>query len=262
VAPPPRIDIAPGVIDFGAAISQQDLFLTVIGEGKVTQVGTSTSGESWLTLSSATQINPYTVRFTATVNRDLVAPGAYSGTLTFRGVASGESLNTVNVPVYFNKPAVTLLGNAGTQYALLIDSESLNTINESPPFQTKENASAYSITGVKKGSYYIVAGTDIDNNNFICEEGEICSFYEVNTGESEEIVVNGPVTKVALKAEVLQGVSTQAASAGNSAKAGGSGQLGISRNGAVSAAAVERLLRSVGGQGGVQVSDAVVLGRQ
>ena len=262
VPPPPRIDITPGVIDFGTGISQQDLFLTVIGEGRVTQVATSTSGESWLTLSRATQINPYTVRFTATVNRDLVASGAYSGALTFRGIASGESLNTVNVPVYFSKPAATLLGNAGTQYALLIDPISFDAVFDSSPFQTKENASTYVITGVKKGSYYVVAGTDVDNNNFICEESEICSFYQVNTGNSDEIIVNGPVTKVALRAEVIQGVSTQAASAGDSTKTGGGAQLGISRKGAVSASAVERLLRAVEAQGGAQVSDAVVYGRQ
>jgi serine protease len=258
--PPPRIDVTPGVIDFGTAISQADLYVTLVGEGTAT-VARSTSGESWLTLSSATQIDSNTLRYTVTINRSAVSNGVFSGTVAFRASTATAALNTVNVPVYFSKPAVTLLGDAGTQYAIVVNPKTDKNAGQSLPFRAKENLSAYSITGVTEGSYYVIAGTDLDNNYFICEEGEICSIYEVTKGNSNQIVVNGPVSRVALKAQIIRGLSTQAASAGDSGKVAGDAHFGISRSGGVSSAAVERLLRSAGVAAGDEGTESTVLGR-
>jgi len=259
--PPPRIDVTPGVIDFGTAISQADLYVTLVGEGTAT-VARSTSGESWLTLSSATQIDSNTLRYTVTINRSAVSNGVFSGTVAFRASTATAALNTVNVPVYFSKPAVTLLGDAGIQYAIVVNPKTDKNAGQSLPFRAKENLSAYSITGVTEGSYYVIAGTDLDNNYFICEEGEICSIYEVTNGESNQIVVNGPVSRVALKAQIIRGLSTQAASAGDSGKVAGDAHFGISRSGGVSSAAVERLLRSAGAAAGDDAAESMILGRQ
>jgi len=35
----------------------------------------------------------------------------------------------------------------------------------------------YSFAGVKPGDYYILAGTDSDNDGLICETGEACGGY-------------------------------------------------------------------------------------
>ncbi|MCK5865135.1 MAG: hypothetical protein KAG87_08235, partial [Marinobacter adhaerens] len=38
------------------------------------------------------------------------------------------------------------------------------------------------------GEYFLVAGTDMDNNGFICESGEACAEYPVN-GLPEKIII-------------------------------------------------------------------------
>jgi serine protease len=257
--PPPRIDVTPGSIDFGVGVSQADLYVTLLGEGPV-NVARSTSGEPWLTLSPGTLIDSNTLRYTVTINRGAASNGAFSGMLTFKASTSTSVLNTVNVPVYFSKPSVTSLGNAGTQYALVVNPNTNKSAGQSSPFQAKESSSAYSITGVVEGSYYVVAGTDVDNNYFICEEGEICSIYEVTKGNSNQVVVKGPVSRVALKAQIIRGLSTQASSSGNSVTTSEKVKLGVPRIGAVSSDAVLRLPQFDGSNPRTGSDEPIVLG--
>jgi serine protease len=51
----------------------------------------------------------------------------------------------------------------------------------------------FSITSVAAGQYRIAAGTDSDNDNFLCDTGEACGFYRT-LDSPDTIVVNGDRT--------------------------------------------------------------------
>jgi serine protease len=67
-------------------------------------------------------------------------------------------------------------GNAGFHYILLFDPAAGSTA-----YQDTAAASggmySYSIGGVAAGSYYVIAGSDLDNDGIICDPGEACGAY-------------------------------------------------------------------------------------
>jgi serine protease len=243
---PPRIDVSPGRIDFGNSVASAEVYVTLVGESALpVTVTPSTSSQSWLRLSGPTQIDRRTLRYTVLADRGLVANGVFEGLVTFRAATSSASLNTLNVPVYMSKPATAVLGNAGLQYALLIDPKTFKTV-ASTAFFARQSGAAFSIVGVPKGTYYVVSGTDTDNNNFICEEGEICSIYAVLKGESDSISVNGPVARLILEPRIIGGAAVQAASSESSDVVSNDSWIGIPRTGSVSPEIVRRLLSQDG----------------
>ena len=69
-------------------------------------------------------------------------------------------------------------GDAGFHYVLLIDPDTLNTVEQ----VTAENVNgqydySFSYGDVPAGSYFILAGTDSDNDFVICDAGEACGGY-------------------------------------------------------------------------------------
>jgi serine protease len=94
----------------------------------------------------------------------------YSANITFT-----SSANTVTIPVTMQVGAPGA-GNAGFHYILLFDPAA-----ESTAYQDTAAASggkySYSIGGVTAGSYYAIAGSDLDNDGIICDPGEACGAY-------------------------------------------------------------------------------------
>jgi serine protease len=73
---------------------------------------------------------------------------------------------------------VSITGNLGRLYMLLLDPD---TLESDPALQTAANAinGAYnfSISNVPAGTYLLYAGSDPDNNSYICEDAEACGAY-------------------------------------------------------------------------------------
>jgi serine protease len=84
------------------------------------------------------------------------------------------------IPVYLQASDEEADRNAGRHYALLLDvnnfesEKSRGVIAEYNPGTGKYR---YAFSDVDPGDYILVAGTDLDNNSFICENGEACAEY-------------------------------------------------------------------------------------
>ena len=72
--------------------------------------------------------------------------------------------------------AVAVTGNAGFHYVLLIDPVTFNTVSQ-VDVGVSNGAYSYSFTDVSAGTYNIFAGTDSDNDGFICDAGEACGAF-------------------------------------------------------------------------------------
>ena len=97
---------------------------------------------------------------------------------------------TINVIVN----SVSVNPDAGRINVLLIDPITGNTLYflERDPLNGEY---FYSITGVEPGDYYLLAGSDLDNNSFICEAGESCGSYPT-LGDSAVISVDRDMTNL------------------------------------------------------------------
>jgi len=161
----PVLTVTPTALNFGFNMrTPQTLTIANIGGGALSNVN-ATDNAAWLTVAG-TGLGPYTV----SVNDAGLGAGVYSAIITFTSNA-----NTVTIPVTMQVGSPGA-GNAGFHYILLFDPAA-----DSAAYQDTAAASggmySYSIGGVAAGSYYVIAGSDLDNDGIICDPGEACGAY-------------------------------------------------------------------------------------
>ncbi|HRV79933.1 MAG TPA: S8 family peptidase [Planctomycetota bacterium] len=134
---------------------------------------TTQSGGAWLTatpVASSGSTSTDTSAIQVCVDPSGLADGTYRG-----DVALTSNGGSVGLAV------VVDVGNATAQtnyvvYVLAVDIEQYDTVAQAV-VQTQSSL-AYSFPNLAEGSYYVVAGTDEDNDGFICDEGEpLCGLY-------------------------------------------------------------------------------------
>jgi serine protease len=169
-APTPVLVATPRSLSFGAADNAMDLVLSNSGGGTLS-VTAVTPSVSWITATRGTVdangVGAYSIR----VTRTGMADGTYSAQ-----IAVTSNGGTVNVPVVVQVRATVVPSNAGFHYVLLIDSVSGET-----KYELRVAASngfySYRFTNVDSGTYELFAGTDSDNDDIICDDGEACGAY-------------------------------------------------------------------------------------
>lgn len=159
----------PNTLDFGSLSSEQVLEIRRRGE-QLLAVSRIDTNVNWLTIEplavDADRLGAYRVR----VDRSGLTPATYTATITVT-----SSLNQVlTVPVSL-RVGVSEPGDVGLIYVLLLD-EDFRTVEELPVLG---NAGEYRFrfSGLEPGEYFIAAGTDNDNDGFICDPGEACGAY-------------------------------------------------------------------------------------
>jgi serine protease len=98
-----------------------------------------------------------------------LADGRCAATITF--TVQGGAI--VRVPVSLQKGAQTDVADAGYLYVLLLN-DKLATVAQADSRGTS-GSYPYQFTGVPAGS--IAAGSDRDNDNVVCDEGEACGAW-------------------------------------------------------------------------------------
>jgi serine protease len=172
--PPPGVEVTPVQLDFGTSATSLDVTTRLTGEGALSITGASEDA-TWITSvapkAGTTPTNGFGT-YTVTVVRDeALAPGRYAATVRFQRSDGG----TAEVPVTMQKGAVGGPGDAGFLYVLLLDEQfgGLAQVQGSGA----GGSYPFSFGGVPPGTYFIVAGTDSDNDDQICDEGEVCGAW-------------------------------------------------------------------------------------
>jgi len=176
VPPPAGVEATPLRLDFGS--TETTLSLTVTQTGAATPLtitqATLPAG-AWLAATPAAGNANGFGAYTVTVNRTGLADGRYSGVVRF--TRSDDPDAVVDVPVLMQVGAPTGVGDAGYLYVLLLDAQFEPLAQLEPGNGPGGGHYPYSFTGVPAGSYFIVAGTDSDNDDAICDEGEVCGMW-------------------------------------------------------------------------------------
>ncbi|MDG2326272.1 MAG: S8 family serine peptidase [Halioglobus sp.] len=178
--PVPKLTVTPTSLNFGAAISGLEINAQNGSTGNL-QVTTVGANKPWLMVTPLNVDNQSLGSYRVSVNRSGMADGLFSGQISVQ-----SSVNTVNVPVIMTVSSSNDGGNAGYIYVLLINATTGETLEASPPVSA--GTYAYTFENVPAGNYEIVAGTDSDNDFFICDPGEACGAY---TTVDQPRMVNG-----------------------------------------------------------------------
>jgi len=166
----PNLGVTPGALNFDAATSQIEITFQNTGGGAL-QISSIDSSENWAQIAPVNADGNGLGIYAVTINRAGLADGAYSATLTIV-----SDVNTVSVPVIMTVGSVAAAGDVGHVYVLLLDANDLVNIAE-VEVDVSGGIYQYLLSDVPAGDYEILAGTDIDNDFFICDLGEACGLY-------------------------------------------------------------------------------------
>jgi serine protease len=164
--PPPFLVVTPSSLNFGLSRSSATLKLTNSGGGNLIIESITENSGGFLSIEGE-GLGEYIVN----VNRNLLGMGTFTATITIT-----SNTNTVKVPVILQIGDPNLTGDAGYHYILLIDPNTLETVQQITASAEAGNYN-YRFIDVPAGEYIIAAGSDFNNDGFICDVGEACGAY-------------------------------------------------------------------------------------
>jgi serine protease len=186
---PTVLTVTPGIASIQSTQSSIELTIGKNGDDAISILSFSTD-TVWATLNPA-NIDPDGFgTYDLSVDTTGLSDGVYTVSASFVSDTSLTISATINVIVN----TVSVNPDAGRIYVLLIDPITGDTVyfSERDPLNGEYS---YSITGVDPGDYYILAGSDHDNNLIICEAGESCGSYPT-LGDAAVISVGQNVTNL------------------------------------------------------------------
>ncbi len=214
-APAPQgvVIATPSQLDLGGLASSAtfDLGLTAASTEQVVSV---VSDNPALTVQapvgSATGLGRYTVR----VERTPLAVGTHYANLS----VTLSTARTLTVAVTWRKFAAGEItaGDLGPIYVLLIDPDSGNTVDFTRAERAVDGSLSWRYAGYAGTKVSVVAGSDLDNDDFICQRGEACGAYPLLSanGALEVITLTGDRSDLDLQVAPLSGIAIQTAGAG------------------------------------------------
>lgn len=159
-----------GALNFDNFLSSLSFEVTNAGIETLT-ISSISDNVPWLTLTPTSGTAP--LRVTATVDRIGLTPGPYMGTLTIASNATqGNSTVTLNVDMVVGG---NTQGDVGTVFVLVLDANTLETVKQAET--TAAQNYDFTTPELPPGTYVVVAGTDRDDDDFICDIGDACGFF-------------------------------------------------------------------------------------
>jgi serine protease len=177
-------------VSFGITRTSQSVTVEKGGTGTLTGV-TGTSNQAWLTVAATSTDANGLGTYTLNVNDSLLAPGLYQAKITFTATTVG--VQPIQVAVTIEKGGgASSAGTVGVLYVVLQNADTL--VSDNLPTvtitQSVNGTYDYIFTAVPNGNYYVFAGTDLNNDGFICDAGEACGGHP-SLDQLGELVVSG-----------------------------------------------------------------------
>jgi serine protease len=202
-APPPdnpTLGVTPGALSFGATISVIEITARNVSTGVLNLIDFSIP-VPWVTVDpvpgqvDAEGLGTYTV----TVDRGVLADGIHSTTIT-----ANSDVNDVPIEVIVQVSPIPLGSDAGFVYVLLVDQQTGNPAGRCDndllagqcSLSVVNGQYAFTFVDVPPGDYQIIAGTDADNDLFICDAGEACGAYLTVTQPLDVTVVDADLNGI------------------------------------------------------------------
>lgn len=187
---PAIVSANPSLLDFGNTSTTLNFTLTNSGGGSPT-ITSIVDNASWLNGAAISVDGAGFGTYTAIVNRAGLVNATYSATI----LVSTSTAGNIQIPVTMIVGATPSSTNsdAGFHYIILVDPDSGGTLAQTTA-AANNGVYQYQFNNIVPGNYHIVAGTDLDNDDFICDAGEACGVYPTRGLPGIVEVSNGNLT--------------------------------------------------------------------
>ncbi len=180
----PTLAVSPAVLDFGGSLTELNVTVARINSSTDTPdtYASTALDPTAVTIVVPTGGNPaagpyvYAVR----VNRAKLAPGENVVRVQITSTQNRRYSFDVSVAARTSAPVGQL--GVGPVYVLAIDVNSLANVGQAD-VATVGLTYAYSIANITSAQVVIAAGTDTDNDGFVCGASEPCGLYPVLGGQ-------------------------------------------------------------------------------
>jgi serine protease len=207
----PMLDVTPQSLNFGATSVVSEFTARNTGGGNL-QINAPTFNANWLSVIEVAQSNGV-ITYSAAVNRNGLADGIYSDTITVQ-----SNVNTVQISVIMQVSGAVIEADAGFLYVLLIDNDT-DAVVDQVDVPASGGEYQYQFLNVPGGSYIVIAGTDSDNDFYICDSGEACGAY-LTSDQPQVITLDQHLTNVDYPVGHVIAIPTQSLDADAEAPAG------------------------------------------
>ena len=169
---PPIISVSTGTLNFQAFTRELDFAVSNLG-GAAATITVSTDSP-WLTVAPLATAADGTGQYQAAVDRAGLGDGSYSGTISIVPDDPSVAGRTIQVVMLVTSPDVN--ADAGQHYVLLVDADTGSTV-AGQIVNAQAGEYHFNVTDVPPGRYQLFAGTDLNDDDYICDGGEACGAY-------------------------------------------------------------------------------------
>ena len=169
----PSLVTFPNGLNFNTHLTRLTLAVSN-GGGGIVHVQTVKTDAAWITLQPVVDANGLG-SYMVSVDRRNLSKGDYNATITLV-----SDVNTETVPVFMSVAANdTNAALASAQWIVLIDAATQQSVAVTQA-TLAAHGYEFAFTSVVAGDYYVVIGSDLDNDKFICDRGEACGTYNLH----------------------------------------------------------------------------------
>ena len=209
---PTILSPSPTVISFSGVTTSESLTLKQLGSTSIgtVQVTIPTSAQSWLHVSSSS-FDLTNDGDSKTLTVSINTANLPSTTQSFQSELDFQyQSKTLTVPVMVSLPDDAAQRNAGTLFVLLTQKDQNNNtkVVKQETVQAVNGQYQFDFKNLAPGQYEIKAGTDLDDDGYICTSGEACAEYPA-LGSLQPITVtsNSAVTGLTMTASYTRPVA-------------------------------------------------------
>ena len=173
--PGPILGASTSSVNFGVLITEQQLELRNLGTGTLTiDPDDVVVSEPWLSAVPVSVDGNNLGTWALQVDRSGLADGSYNATATF--VPTDPAVNSVSVAVVMQVTSVNVAADAGLHYIILVDEEG-TSLGAPDIEQVDAGRYRFELNNVPIGQYRLFAGSDMDDDSFLCDAGEACGAF-------------------------------------------------------------------------------------
>ena len=167
---PASISASPAQTNIGDNDSSE-ITLSNAGDGSPSLVQIISS-EPWLSLSPVSTSTDGLGTYRINVDRSGLSDGSYLGNARFE--FDGASNLSVNIAMSVGN--INSQGKASQLFVILLDPDTNQTASTILATQSGDTLS-YQFSDITPGEYLLIVGSDVDNDDFLCQHGEFCGAY-------------------------------------------------------------------------------------
>ncbi len=159
---------------------------------------TTSASDDWISVNASDVDANGLGEYRVTIDRTDLVDGIYEGMVRF----TPDVGNGLDVTVTMRVGDTVAIVDAAPQYVLL---EDVNTLEIAAEALANPDGT-YEITGVEPGEYRVIAGSDIDVDLYICQNGETCGGYPDAVSE-EILTIEEDVSGIDFVVSLVSGIN-------------------------------------------------------